>query len=122
VISFTPRPLYLQGKSPWYPLDRRLGEPQSRSERGREEKNSQPLLAFKPPIIQPVAQRHTAEISRLLREGAVNCDTEISIRIFTFSLKGAFSLLLVNKVLHNIIEEGFIFLCFLLLLTIDFLC
>jgi len=31
-------------------------------------------------------------------------------------------LLLVNKVLHNIIEEGFIFLCFLLLLTIDFLC
>jgi hypothetical protein len=22
VVSFTPRPLYLQGKSPWYPLDR----------------------------------------------------------------------------------------------------
>jgi len=30
VVSFTPRPLYLQGKSPWYPLDRRLGGPQSR--------------------------------------------------------------------------------------------
>jgi hypothetical protein len=30
-----------QGKSPWYPLDRRLGEPQSRSGRGGEEKNSQ---------------------------------------------------------------------------------
>jgi hypothetical protein len=28
-ISFTPRPLYPQGKSPWYPLDRRLGGPQS---------------------------------------------------------------------------------------------
>jgi hypothetical protein len=42
LISFTPRPLYPQGKSPWYPLDRRLGGPQSRSGRGGEEKNSQP--------------------------------------------------------------------------------
>jgi hypothetical protein len=25
VVSFTPLPLYPQGKSPWYPLDRRLG-------------------------------------------------------------------------------------------------
>jgi hypothetical protein len=24
VVRFTPRPLYAQGKSPWYPLDRRL--------------------------------------------------------------------------------------------------
>jgi hypothetical protein len=38
VISFTPRPLYLQGRSPWYPLDRRLGGSQSRSGRGGEEK------------------------------------------------------------------------------------
>jgi hypothetical protein len=56
VVSFTPRPLYRQGKSPWYPLDRRLGEPQSLSGRGGEEKNSQPLLGIEPPIIQPVAQ------------------------------------------------------------------
>jgi hypothetical protein len=42
VVSFTPRPLYPQGKSPWYPLDRRLGGPQSRSGCGDEEKNSQP--------------------------------------------------------------------------------
>jgi hypothetical protein len=48
VVSFTPRPLYPQGKSPWYPLDRKLGEPQSRSGRGGEEKNSQP-----PPAIEP---------------------------------------------------------------------
>jgi len=26
VVSFTARPLYPQGKSPWYPLDRRLGK------------------------------------------------------------------------------------------------
>jgi hypothetical protein len=42
VVSFTPRPLYLQGKSPRYPLDRRLGVLQGRSGRYGEEKNSQP--------------------------------------------------------------------------------
>jgi hypothetical protein len=41
-------PLYHQGKSPWYPLDRRLGEPQSRSGGGGEEKNSQPPLGIEP--------------------------------------------------------------------------
>jgi hypothetical protein len=30
VVSFTPRPLYPQGKSPWYPLVWRAGVPQSR--------------------------------------------------------------------------------------------
>jgi hypothetical protein len=44
VVSFTPRPLYSQGKSPWYPLDRRLGGPQSRSGHRVEEKNSQPFV------------------------------------------------------------------------------
>jgi hypothetical protein len=53
VVSFTPRPLYTQGKSPWYPLDRRLG---GWSAHGGEEKNSQPLPWLEPPIIQPVAQ------------------------------------------------------------------
>jgi hypothetical protein len=37
VVSFTPRPLYFQGKSPWYALGRRLDGSQ-------EEKNSQPPL------------------------------------------------------------------------------
>jgi hypothetical protein len=48
VVSFTPRPLYLQGKSPLYPLDRRLDGPPSRSGCGGEEKNSQP-----PPGMEP---------------------------------------------------------------------
>jgi hypothetical protein len=60
------RPIYLQGKSPCYPLDRRLGGPQSRYGRGGEEKNFQPLPRLEPPIIQPVAQRNTTELSRLL--------------------------------------------------------
>jgi hypothetical protein len=58
VVSFTPRPLYPQRKSPWYLLDRRLGRPQSRSGLGGEEKNSQPLPGLERPIIQPVAQRN----------------------------------------------------------------
>jgi hypothetical protein len=64
VVSFTPRPLYPQEKGPWYPLDRRLGVPHSRSGSGGEEKN--PLPGFEHPIIQPVAQRYTTELSRLL--------------------------------------------------------
>jgi hypothetical protein len=44
VVSFTSRTPYPQGKSPWYPLDRRLGGPQIRSgHSGGEEKNSQPF-------------------------------------------------------------------------------
>jgi hypothetical protein len=39
-----------QGKSPWYPLDRRLGGPQSRSGHGGEEKNSQLLPGFETPV------------------------------------------------------------------------
>jgi hypothetical protein len=65
VVSFTPRPLYAQGKRPLYPLDRRLGGPESWSIRGGEENNSQPLPGLETPIIQPIAQRYTAELSRL---------------------------------------------------------
>jgi hypothetical protein len=68
VVSFTPRPFYPQEKSPWYPLDRRLGGPQMRSGRGGEEKNSQALPRFEHLIIQPVAQRYTAELYRILAE------------------------------------------------------
>jgi hypothetical protein len=38
VVSFTTLPLYPWGKSPQYPSDGRLGEPQSRSERCEEVK------------------------------------------------------------------------------------
>jgi hypothetical protein len=66
VVSLTHWPLYPQGKSPWCPLGRRLGGPQGRSGRGGEEQNSQPLPGLEPPTIQAVAQRYTAELSRLL--------------------------------------------------------
>jgi hypothetical protein len=39
---------------------------QSRSGGGGEEENSQVLPEIEPPIFQPVAQRYTTEVSRLL--------------------------------------------------------
>jgi hypothetical protein len=51
-----------QGKVPWYPLYRRLGGPQTRSERGGEEKNFHPLPGLEPPINQPVAQRFATKL------------------------------------------------------------
>jgi hypothetical protein len=62
VVSFTPRPLYLPGKNPLYPLDRRLGGPHSRSGRGGEEKNSQP-----PPGIEPENPNRPARSPALYR-------------------------------------------------------
>jgi hypothetical protein len=43
MVSFTPRSLYPRGKSPWYPLARRLGLPQSRSGRHGEVKILDPI-------------------------------------------------------------------------------
>jgi hypothetical protein len=59
VVSFTPRPLNLRGKSPLYPLDRRLSGPHGRSvEKGqisypRRELNPDSLA------VQPVGRRYT---------------------------------------------------------------
>jgi hypothetical protein len=65
VVSFTTPAVLPQLKSPWYKLDRRLDEPQSRSGRGCEEKNSPPLPGLEAPIIQTVAQGYTTELSLL---------------------------------------------------------
>jgi hypothetical protein len=66
-----PRRFTSQGKSPQYPLDRRLGGPQSRSGRSGEEKNSQPRWESKPrnPIFQPVVSAIPTELSQLLDLG-----------------------------------------------------
>jgi len=40
--SFTPRPLYPQGKSPWYPLYMRLDGPHTRYGRDGEDEKSLP--------------------------------------------------------------------------------
>jgi hypothetical protein len=69
VVSFTLRPLYPQGKSSWYPLDRRLGGPQSRSGRGGEEKNSQSPQGIEPP--NPDRPAHSQSLYRLNYPGSL---------------------------------------------------
>jgi hypothetical protein len=46
VVSFTPRPLYPQGKSDWHPLDRRSGGTQNKSGCCVLENNLSPLLGI----------------------------------------------------------------------------
>jgi hypothetical protein len=98
VVSFTTRSLYPQGKSPWCPLDRRLGGSQSRYGRGGEEKNSQP-----PPGIKTQNQDRPArslvailtELSRLFSDvdvlvftlrKLVSCSLHYETRGMRFSL------------------------------------
>jgi len=52
VVSFTSWLLNPLGKSPWYPLDRRLGRLQSWSGCNGEEKTSQSLLGLGLTVIQ----------------------------------------------------------------------
>jgi hypothetical protein len=47
-------------------LDRRLGGPQSLSGHGGEERISQLLPGLEHPIIQPVVQRYTTELSQFV--------------------------------------------------------
>jgi hypothetical protein len=54
--------LYPQGKSPQYPLDRRLGGTQIRSGRGVEERNYQPPLGIEPYNPDRPARRHGLKI------------------------------------------------------------
>jgi hypothetical protein len=59
VISFTPQPLYPWGKRSWYPLDRRLGGPESLSGCCREEKNLF-LVGIWTLAVSPVTQCYTS--------------------------------------------------------------
>jgi hypothetical protein len=56
VLSFTPLPLYPRGNSSHYPLYRRLGEPQSGSERYGEDKNLLMLLGIEPRLLSRPAR------------------------------------------------------------------
>jgi len=75
VVRFTLRPLYHQGKSPWYQLDRRLGAHQSHSGRGGEEENSQPppgelhKLYSLPNIMRVIQSRRMSWAGRVERRG-----------------------------------------------------
>jgi len=55
VVRYMPRPLYPQGMSTWYPLDRRLGGLQNQSGSGGEEKKFSAPTGNQNPVVQPVA-------------------------------------------------------------------
>jgi hypothetical protein len=83
---FTPPPLYTQGKSSQYPLDRKLSGPQSRSGHGGEEKNYQPLPGLKPLVIQPVVQRYTSESSENIKLSYSVAVRHSTVQVFKLSL------------------------------------
>jgi hypothetical protein len=64
-----------QEKNPWYPLDRRLGGPQSRSGHGDEEKNSQPPPGIEPK--NPDLPGRSPALYRLSYHGSY-CSTDVS--------------------------------------------
>jgi hypothetical protein len=63
VVSFTPRPLYPWGKSPRYPLDRRLGGLQSRSGRCGEQKILDPTGTRTPTPRRPASSQSLYRLS-----------------------------------------------------------
>jgi hypothetical protein len=70
----------------------RLGEPQSRSGRGGGEKNFRTLLGLQHPIVLPLAQRCTTELSRLMMMmmmiwtiGVLGFDSRRGLGIFLFT-------------------------------------
>jgi hypothetical protein len=76
VVSFIPQPLYSQGKSSRYALDRRLGGPQEpvwttwRSENSYTHRDSNLDLL----VVQPVASRYTDCVIPALGEDAITAD------------------------------------------------
>jgi hypothetical protein len=82
VFSFTPRPLYPRGKSPRYPLDRKLGVPQSLSGRRGEEKILDSTGTRTPTFGRPA---HSQSLSRLTVVG-IYCMYKMVIRFNVLAL------------------------------------
>jgi hypothetical protein len=83
VVSFAPQPLYPKGKSPRYPLDRRLGGSQSRSGGCVEEKNLTPA-GNRNPAVQPIARRYPDTFTYYWLKTdlfAVRKSTQVAIRV-----------------------------------------
>jgi hypothetical protein len=68
--------LYPKGKSPWYPLDGRLGGPQSCSGRAGLEKNSQPLLGIEPQNPNHPARSPATKKNYIILEGVKCLDND----------------------------------------------
>jgi len=76
-LASLPSHLTPRERVPWYPLDRSLGGPQSRSGHRAKEKNSQPLPGLKLLIIQSIAQCYTAGLSQLPNGGLTITEVKV---------------------------------------------
>jgi hypothetical protein len=86
VVSFTPRSLYLQRKCPRYPLDRRLGGPQSRSGRHGEVKILAPTGTQTPTPLSssPLPDAIPTTLSRLSRSSLLSAIIEVYPRVDSY--------------------------------------
>jgi hypothetical protein len=96
VVSFTHPPLYPQGKSLWYPLDVRLGGPQSRYGRGSE-KFPASAGSRTPDHQGRIVQPYTTELSRYPKLYSFEEKSRLSffkfyklLNIFLFSISKLF--------------------------------
>jgi len=87
VVSLKLRPLYPQGKRPLYTLDRRLGGPQSRSERNGEEKKSQLLTGIKPHPVSCSLYWLSVKLQRVVRKENILSDAHILCEVLTIGPK-----------------------------------
>jgi hypothetical protein len=127
VVSFTPRPLHPQGKSPLYPLHRRLGGPQSRSGQGGEEKNPSPRQESNSriPIVQPVTQRYTdwAITALLLCTIVGNSCESVGLRFFNKCMKAAMNISRPSFLLHGLsIKMNVFFLLVIPIIRLPICC
>jgi hypothetical protein len=113
VVSFTPLPLYPEGKSPWYLFDRKVGGLQSRSGRG-DERNSQPFPGLESPIIQPVAHRNLGHRDKttalniscvFITSSKISCDLPTVEDICNLELKTEGNLFSTLKSAQNAFNE-----------------
>jgi hypothetical protein len=80
-VSFTPLPIYFKTKSPWYPMDKLLDGPQSRSGRRREENNFFPLpgielrLITSPTLslVTTLTELHVSVNEKNMRQSGQSC-------------------------------------------------
>jgi hypothetical protein len=84
VVSFKPQPLWPGGNSPWFPLDRMLGGPQSQSVCCGVEENVLPMLGIKPEPSSPQLITITIELSSNLKL------TYLQLLIFFYKGHGKF--------------------------------
>jgi hypothetical protein len=70
--------LYTHGKGPWYPLDRRPGEPQSQSGCYEEDENLAPARN-QTSAVQPIASCYTDWAFLALRKKIVLTQKELSV-------------------------------------------